>query len=124
MWMEIEFARMRVKHRHGPGLAQHMQGVELERIKIKLDRTPGVRGHEITQLICQLSGRQVLDWMVEVIAHAPDGMGIGVNGFGLQALELEVLEMGLVLLIETRLGVGGLHVGVSSRNVAKSPHRN
>ena len=50
--------------------------------------------------------------------------GVGVDGLGLQAFELEVLEMGLVLLIEIRPDVGGLHAAVSSRNVAESPHRN
>ncbi|MDO8777615.1 MAG: hypothetical protein Q7K57_54650 [Burkholderiaceae bacterium] len=62
--------------------------------------------------------------MVKVVAHAPDGAGIGINGFGLQALEFEVLEVGLVALIEISLGAGGLHAVVSSRNVAKSPHQN
>ena len=47
------------------------------------------------------------------------------SGFGLQALELEVLEVGLVALIEFSPGwVGGIHAGVSSRNIAKSPQQN
>jgi hypothetical protein len=29
--------------------------------------------------------------VVEVLAHAPDATGVGVDGFGLQAFELEVL---------------------------------
>jgi len=62
--------------------------------------------------------------VVKVVAHAPDGPAIGVNGFGLQTFELEVLEMGLVALIEISLGAGGLHAAVSSRNVAESPLRN
>ena len=43
--------------------------------------------------MCQLRGRQVVYSMVKVVAHAPDGAGIGINGLGLQALEFEVLEM-------------------------------
>jgi hypothetical protein len=60
----------------------------------------------------------------EVVTHTPDGAGIGINSFGLQALEFEVLEMGLVALIKISLGAGGLHAAGSSRNVAESPHRN
>ena len=43
------------------------------------------------------------------------GRVVGVN----------VLEVGLVALIEISLGwVGGIHAGVSSRNIAKSPQQN
>ncbi len=34
--------------------------------------------------------------VVEVLAHAPDATGVGVDGLGLQALELEVLQVGAV----------------------------
>jgi hypothetical protein len=34
--------------------------------------------------------------VVEVLAHAPDGAGVGVDGFGLQAFALEVLQVGAV----------------------------
>ena len=47
---------------HGPGLAQNVQGVELEGVQIKLDRAPGVRGDQITEVVGQLRGRQVVDW--------------------------------------------------------------
>jgi hypothetical protein len=82
-----------------------------------------VRGDQVTEVVGQLRGRQVVDLVVEVVAHAPDGAGIGVDGLGLQALEFEVLEVGLVLLIKISRGAG-FHAAVSSRNVAESPHRN
>ncbi len=34
--------------------------------------------------------------MLKVVAHAPDGTGAGVDGFGLQALEPEVVQVGAV----------------------------
>ena len=47
------------------------------------------------------------------------------SGFGLQALELEVFEVGLIALVKVSLGfVRGIHAGVSSRNIAKSPQQN
>jgi len=61
----------------------------------------------------------VVDAVIEVIADAPDGARIGFDGLGLQALELEVLEVGLVLPV--KIGDGWLcHAGISSRLVAKS----
>ena len=39
-----------------------------------------------------------------------DGTCIGINGLGLQALELEVFEVGLIALIKVGLGwFGGIH---------------
>jgi hypothetical protein len=32
--------------------------------------------------------------VVEVLAHAPDATGVGVDGFGLLAFALEVLQVG------------------------------
>lgn len=40
--------------------------------------------------------RKVVDLVVEVVPHAPDGAGIGVDGLGLQALEFEVFEVAAV----------------------------
>jgi hypothetical protein len=34
--------------------------------------------------------------VVQVLAHAPDAKGVGVDGFGLQAFALEVLQVGAV----------------------------
>ena len=52
-------------------------------------------------------------------------LGIGIDGLGLQALELEVFEVGLIALLKISLGfVGSSHAGVSSRNIAKSPQQN
>ena len=50
------------------------------------------------------------------------GPTVGINGLGMQALELEVLEMSLIVLLEISFGAGWVHAGVSSRNVAESPH--
>ena len=44
--------------------------------------------------------------MVEIRAHAPNDACIRVDGLGPQALEFEMLEMGLVALLE--VGGGGL----------------
>ena len=60
--------------------------------------------------------------LLEVVAHAPDASGIGIDGLGLQTFELEVFEVGLIALVKVSPGfVRGIHAGVSSRNVAKSP---
>ena len=104
-----------------------MQGVELEAIEVKFDRAPGMGSNQVTEIVGQLGRRQVVDQVIEVVAHAPDASGIGIDGFGLQALELEVLEVGLVALVKVGLGwvvwLGGSHAGVSSRNIAKSPQQ-
>ena len=41
--------------------------------------------------------------MIETCADAADGARVRIDGLGLQALELEVLEMCLVLLVKVRL---------------------
>ena len=59
---------------------------------------------------------------MEILTHAADAARVGLDGLGLQALELEMLEVGLVSPIElglVRWG-GNAHVA-SSRVVAKSP---
>ena len=71
-----------------------------------------------------MSADKLSIFVVEILAHAPDGSAVGVDGLGLQALELEVLEVGLVALIKIGAGAGGLHVDASSRDVAKSPRQN
>ena len=61
-------------------------------------------------------------WALRRIA---DGTCIGINGLALQALELEVFEVGLITLVKVSRGwFGGIHAGVSSRNIAKSPQHN
>lgn len=99
--------------RHDPGLAQDMNGIELEAVEIELDRAPGVRGDQVGEVVGQLGFGQVVDAMREIRTHATYRAGIGIDGLGLQALELEVLEMGLVLPVEVR-GRCGLHAGLST----------
>ena len=55
-----------------------------------------MRGDKITEVIGQLRWRQVVDLVVKVVAHAPDGAGISIDCLGLQALEFEVLQMSAV----------------------------
>ena len=65
---------------------------------------------------------QVAAWAA-VAFPAPDGARVGVDGLRLQALELEVLEMGLILPVEVGFrcrGRCGGHGGVSSRKIAQS----
>ena len=96
-----------------------MLGVELQTIQIKLDGTPGMRAQPFREVIRQLRFRQVVDPVIEVRPNAANGPRVGFDGLGLQALELEVLEVILVLLV--KVGGGWLgHAGVSSRLVAKS----
>ena len=65
--------------------------------------------------------------MIETRADAADGARVGVDGLRLQAFEFEVLEMGLVLLVDVCLWCGGGrfgdHGGVSSRMLAQSLSR-
>ena len=51
-------------------------------------------------------GRLVFYLMIEVVTHASNGTGVGIDGLGLQAFELEVFEMGFVALIESRWRLG------------------
>ena len=47
---------------------------------------PKMRGDQLAEVIGQLGGREVIDLEVKVRAHAPDDVGVGVNGLGLQRL--------------------------------------
>jgi len=96
--------------RHGPRLAQHVGGVELVAVQIELDRAPGVRGDEVGEVVGQLALGQPVNLVIEILAHATDASRIGVDRLGLQALEFEVLEVGLVALIEIVVDGGG-HTG-------------
>jgi hypothetical protein len=77
--------------------------VELQAVQVELDRGPGVRGHQIGEVVGQLRLGQIVDLVVEVVADAANGARVGLDGLGLQPLELEVLEMRLVLPVK----VGG-----------------
>lgn len=85
---------------HHPGLAQDVGGVKLEAIQVQLDGAPGVGLDQVAEVIGQLGFGEVVDLVGKIPAQAPDGAGIGVDGLGLQPLELEVLEVGLVLPIK------------------------
>jgi len=41
---------------------------------------------------------------VKIGADAANGAGVGFDGLGLQALELEVFEMALIVLLEVCIG--------------------
>ncbi len=53
------------------------------------------RNH-VAEIVGQLSGREFVNCKIKVVAHAPNYTGVSVNGFGLQAFELEVLLVGAV----------------------------
>ena len=78
--------------------------------------------NQAAKVVGELGFGQGVDVVGKVVTDAPDGAGVGVNGFGLQAFEFEVFEMRLVLPIEVRVGTdwdGDVHAGSSSRWVAK-----
>ena len=102
-----------------PGLAQDVRVVELQPVQVELDRIPGVRCHQIGEVIGELRCGQRVNLMIKVVADAADGAGVRLDGLGLQSFELEVLEMRLVLPLKV-IGGGGLHAGLSSRNIAES----
>ncbi len=52
------------------------------------------------EIVSQLCFREVVDLVGEICAHAPDSARVGIDGLGLQALELEMLEVHLVLQIK------------------------
>ena len=83
-----------------------------------------MRCNQFAEVVGQLRFGQAVDLVIETQTDAPDGARVGVDGLRLQALELEVLEMGLVLLVKVALRCGGGrfgdHGGVSSRMVAQS----
>ena len=90
-----------------------MQGVELQAVEVVLDRAPGVNGDEVAEAIGELGVRQIIDLVVEIVAHAADSAGLDVDGRGLQALEHEVFEVGLTVLVEGGTGAG--HVASPGR---------
>ncbi len=85
-----------------------------------------MRAEKFGEVVGQLRLGQVVDPVIEARTDAADGARIGFDGLRLQALELEVLQVCLVLPVKVD---GGwlCHAGVSSRLVAKSlqrPRRN
>lgn len=81
---------------HDPGLGEHVFGEELQTIQIELDPAPGVSGLQLGEVIGQLGGRQGRDLVVKVLANAAHGAGIGLDGIGAQALQLQVLQVAAI----------------------------
>ena len=72
---------------------------------------------------------QSVDVVGKVVTDTPNGAGVGINGFGLQAFEFEVFQMQLIVPIKMRgrgNSGGSVDAGISSgqqttrRCVAKS----
>jgi hypothetical protein len=78
-----------------------------------------VRCHQIGEVVRQLRFEEIVDAIGKILAQAPYGARVGLDGLGLQPLELEVLEMCLVLSVKVGGGVVR-HAGSSSRNIAES----
>lgn len=45
-----------------------------------------------------------MDLFIEIRADAPNGPGISLDRFGLEAFEFQVFEMSLIVLLEIELG--------------------
>ena len=100
-----------------------MGGVELQAIEVEFDGAPGVRANQVAEVVGELLLGQGVDVLGKVATDAPNGAGVGVDGFRLQAFEFEVFKMQLILPIKMR-GRGSVHVGIFSRCVANSRHQN
>jgi len=62
---------------------------------------------------------QAVNPMLEACANPANGARVGIDGLGLQAFELQVLEVRLLLPVKV-IGGNGRHAGLSSRNIAES----
>src|SRR3990172_4480843 len=93
-----------------PGLTQDMRVVELQPIQIQFDRAPGMRCHKLGEVVRQLSLGQTVNLIIKALPDPADGAGVSFNRFGLQALELEMLKMRMILLIKVLGGIL-LHAG-------------
>jgi hypothetical protein len=86
-----------------PWLVEYMGVVELEPVEIELDRAPGVGREQIGKIIGQLLFGQVIDVVLEIITDAANCATIGFDGFGLEPLELEMLQVLFVIALEFSL---------------------
>ena len=75
-----------------PGFAQDMGEVELEAVQIEFDRAPGMRGQQIGEVIGQLRFGQTLNLIVEILADAANGAGVGLDRLGSKPLSLRCLR--------------------------------
>jgi len=78
-----------------------------------------MRADQVAEILGQLRFREIVGAVVEIPAWSANGAGVSVDGLGLQALQLQVLEMAVVLPGKMRRELGR-HAGLSSRNIAKS----
>jgi hypothetical protein len=62
----------------------------------------------------------MVNLMIKALTDSADGAGMGLKGFRLQAFELQVLQMRLVVLLEMCVG-SGFHLGVTSWFVVEQP---
>lgn len=73
---------------------------ELEPVQIELDRTPGGRLAQVGEVIPPVDLAQIVDRMSEVISSPADGARIRLDRLRRQALELQVLQVPLVVLLK------------------------
>ena len=97
-----------------------MRVVELQPVQVKLDRTPGVRRHQLGEVVRQLLFAQMIDWVIKARTDAADRAGVRLNCLRPQAFELQVLPMRLVVLPEMCID-RCFHLGVTSWLVVEQP---
>jgi len=83
-----------------PGFVQYPVIEELQAVDVEFDRAPGMRVQEFREIIEQLTGAEIVNPAVKIVADTPDRPGVGLDGLGLQAAQLEALQMLLILLVE------------------------
>jgi len=79
-----------------------------------------VGGDQLTEVVGELLLGEGIDVSVKALADAADGTGVGVDGLGLKALELEMFQMGLVVALEAASGQC-FHHAVTSWFAIKRP---
>ena len=94
---------------------------ERQTVDIEFDRRPGMGLQKVGEIIQQPGFRQVVQVVIKIGADAPDGRGVGVDGFGAQALQALVLELAGILGLESRLGCCCHGNEISQGIVAMSP---
>lgn len=57
-----------------------------------------MRPDQVAEIFGELRLGEIVDLLVKILAQAPDRTGVDVDSLGLQTLEFEMLEMGLVWL--------------------------
>ena len=61
-----------------PGFVQCPGIEELQAIELYFDRAPGMRVQEFHEIVEQLTGVEIANPAVEIIADTPDRLGVGV----------------------------------------------